>query len=54
VPAISHVAEPARTITVASRALGIPGEVVVFSSTQAKKNSSGVDTTTCGSPLGRT
>ena len=54
VPANSQPAELASATMVPENAACSPAEVTAFSSTQAVKNSSGGDTTTGSSPLGRT
>ena len=54
VPAKSQPAESASVTTVPENAASSPAEISAFSSTEAAKNSSGGDTTTGSSPLGRT
>jgi hypothetical protein len=54
VPANIQPAEFASATTVPENAESVPDEISTFSSTHAKKNSTGRDTTTGSSPLGRT
>ena len=54
VPASSQPAELASVTMVPENAASDPAEVSAFASTHAAKNSSGGDTTTGSSPLGRT
>jgi len=54
VPANSQPAELASVATVPENAASSPAEISAFCSAQAAKNSSGGDTTTGSSPLGRT
>jgi hypothetical protein len=54
VPANSQPAELASATTVPENAASSPAEITAFSSRHAAKNSSGGDTTTGSSPLGRT
>ena len=54
VPANSQPAELASVTMVPENAASDPAEVSAFARTHAAKNSSGGDTTTGSSPLGRT